>query len=141
MPHGTDTGHGKLDRRIAAAEGRAQAAEHRAETAHQENARLEQENRDLLARHNALRAIAGRTRPRIFTAEQIDELPIGSVLAFIGDEPAAPAIACRAVRGWAFLGEDPDMRRTSASIASPKPLHLLHNPAWPEYTHPTQEPS
>lgn len=77
----------------------------------------------------ALVAAAPHMARTITTAEELDALPVGSIVAMIGSEPDSPAVACRAVRGWQFLGEDPERRHLSASIMpSPEPLTVLHEP-------------
>lgn len=47
--------------------------------------------------------------------EDLDALPLGAVIAEMS-EPDAPAVACRAVRGWQFLGDLDDRRYTSDAI-------------------------
>jgi len=73
---------------------------------------------------------AGYRKPAtITTAEELDALPVGSVVAMIGSEPDSPAVACRAARGWQFLGADPERRYNSSSLMpSPEPITVLHTP-------------
>lgn len=68
--------------------------------------------------------------PRLITtAEELDALPVGSIVAMIGSEPDSPAVACRAVRGWQFLGGDPERRYLSSSLApTEEPITVLHVP-------------
>jgi hypothetical protein len=47
--------------------------------------------------------------------EELDALPVGSVIADI-TEPDALAVACKAVRGWQFLGDDPERRYLSIAM-------------------------
>jgi hypothetical protein len=69
--------------------------------------------------------------PRLITtAEEMEALPVGSVVAMIGSEPDSPAVACRAVRGWQFLGGDPERRYLSSSLMpSSEPVTVLHDPS------------
>ena len=56
----------------------------------------------------------------LHTPDELDELPIGSVIADI-TEPDSPAVACKAVRGWQFLNDDPDRRyEATAMLPAPK---------------------
>jgi hypothetical protein len=73
---------------------------------------------------------AGYRKPRtITTAEELDALPVGSIVAMIGSEPDSPAVACRAVRGWQFLGDDPERRYLSSSLMpSAEPITVLFEP-------------
>ncbi len=71
------------------------------------------------------------------TREDLDSLPVGSVVAYIGSEPDAPAISCKAADGgWQFMGEDSTRRRVSAEMAHPADanmrldLRLLWDPRW-----------
>lgn len=72
--------------------------------------------------------------PTVRTSHDLDELFVGSVVAYIGDEPNAPAVACKTYDGWQFLGEDPERRRRSTDLAPETPgdlvLRVLHNPVW-----------
>lgn len=72
----------------------------------------------------------GELAPRIITTvEELDSLPVGSIVAMIGSEPDSPAVACRAARGWQFLGEDPERRYLSSSVMpASEPITVLHNP-------------
>lgn len=64
----------------------------------------------------------------ITTLEELDALPVGSIVADL-NEPDAPAVACRAVRGWQMLGDDPDRRYFSSDLAPAAiPLTVLHRP-------------
>lgn len=99
--------------------------------------RLLNESRDLpgevrlprMAVNMMLDKIAELTLRTITSAEELEALPVGSIVAMIGSEPDAPAVACRAVRGWQFLGGDPERRYlSSALMPSPEPITVLHEP-------------
>jgi hypothetical protein len=65
---------------------------------------------------------------QITTLEELDELPIGSIVADL-TVPDSPAVACRAVRGWQMLGDDPERRYLSHALApNSTPLTVLHRP-------------
>ena len=65
----------------------------------------------------------------ITTVDELEALPVGSIVAMIGSEPQSPSVACRAVRGWQFLGDDPERRYLSSSLMpSPEPITVLHEP-------------
>ena len=49
--------------------------------------------------------------------QQLDFLPVGSVIADVSI-PNAPAVACRAVLGWQFLGDLDDRRYNSDALWS-----------------------
>ena len=76
------------------------------------------------------KVVAEHFQPRtVTTVEELDKLPVGSIVAMIGSEPDSPAVACRAVRGWQFLGEDPERRYLSSSLMpAPEPITVLHHP-------------
>lgn len=63
--------------------------------------------------------------------EDLDDLPVGAVIAEL-TEPDSPAVACRAVRGWQFLGGLDDRRYTSDAIwpgaESASRLTVLYDP-------------
>jgi hypothetical protein len=64
----------------------------------------------------------------IDTQQQLDALPVGSIVADLYI-PDSPVIACKAVRGWAILGDDPDRRWWSFEMlqgAEGRPLTVLH---------------
>ena len=75
-------------------------------------------------------SLEAATKPRtVSTVEGLDALPIGAVIAYIGDVPDSPAIACKTSDGWAFLGEAPYIRRHSSDLVPAKwPLVVLHDP-------------
>lgn len=65
------------------------------------------------------------------TVEELDALPVGSViLSFDPDEPESPSVACRAVRGWQFLGDDYPERRYASSALLPTrwTVYVVHRP-------------
>lgn len=57
----------------------------------------------------------GRSTRTVSSVKQLEDLPVGSIIAELS-EPDAPALACKAVRGWQFLGGDPERRYISSSI-------------------------
>jgi hypothetical protein len=68
------------------------------------------------------------------TISKVDDLralPVGSVIAEVG-EPTAPAIACKTARGqWQFLGNDSTMRASEDIYTDGHPtlrLVVLYNP-------------
>lgn len=83
---------------------------------------------ELVARIDRDAAALKAAQPRtITTAAELDALPVGSIVAMIGSEPDSPAVACRAVRGWQFLGDDPERRYLSSSLMpSWEPITVLH---------------
>lgn len=73
--------------------------------------------------------------PIVRTRADLDALPVGSVLAYIGDEPASPSVACKNSWGeWCFLADPPDRVRRSSDLAPESPgdmaLIVLHRPDW-----------
>lgn len=77
-----------------------------------------------------LRTLAPIHPPTVSTIDELEALPIGSVIAYIGDEPDAPAVACRAVRGWQFLGDKETDRVYHSGELTPvrEPLWVLYTP-------------
>jgi len=61
------------------------------------------------------------TTDRITTAEELNALPVGSVVVDLGPdrtEATAPLVACKGAPGdWQILGDDPERRWISATIA------------------------
>lgn len=80
-----------------------------------------------LAVNMLLDKITELTPRTINTEEELDTLPVGSIVAMIGSEPDSPAVACRAVSGWQFLGGDPERRYASSSLMpAPEPITVLY---------------
>jgi hypothetical protein len=73
------------------------------------------------------------TRPTVNSPAQLDALPAGIVVAYIGKNPAEPAIAGKTAEGWQFLGQVPTRRWTSTALApADVPLVIIHDPRnWP----------
>jgi len=66
------------------------------------------------------------------SVEDLDDLPVGAVIAEL-TEPDSPAVACRGLRGWQFLGKaDATIRYTSDAIwpgaESTSRLTVLYDP-------------
>ncbi len=84
-----------------------------------------------MTERSRLRSAFRLQQPLISEVAELEDLPVGAVIAMIGEFPDAPAVACKCPTGWQFVGQDPRRYWHSSDLAPVKePLTVLHDPRW-----------